>query len=191
MPRRPPPPPAIDYERRISRLEGDLYMARTAIIGMVASKHLRDVLTAEIYCDTLEDKRAWAAWALQHFMAAAEPGPMEPWSNRTRAFCPLCREGTGYCEGFSMPVGLERHLAGSHRQRQCIAFAAAWQLCTERLIEERDRSRPQLRRSPRADGWLPPWKRPDRQPLQEPESIAIVVDLAARRGSSPPMAGDA
>jgi hypothetical protein len=191
MPRRTAGSPPRDFEAEIRKLESDLYMARHAIIAMVVSDDLRSTLQAELHVNTFEEFGEWEEWTIGRCLDAATVSAAEPWSSRERAFCPLCRDGTQYSEGFTLPVGLERHLAGTHRQIRCSPFAAAYELCRTRLIEERDKRKPSLG-SHRDKDWLPPWSRPikatpiaDEAPADQSRVKATVIDLAARRSQKP------
>jgi hypothetical protein len=53
-----------------------------------------------------------------------------------------------------MPVGLERHLFGTHRYRRCIAFGAAFWLCRDRVLAVPETSG--HREVRRVGSWVPP-----------------------------------
>ena len=42
-----------------------------------------------------------------------------------RGLCPLCQASSDNQEGYALPVGLTRHLAGTHRVSQCEVMGAA------------------------------------------------------------------
>jgi hypothetical protein len=178
MPRKPPPPDYRDAELR--ELRTSLYLARRTIIDLMPEP-LRELLHAAIWCATFEDIRAWEAWAIERILDLAERRPgheMGGHFGTVRAYCPLCRgeAQSPTTRGFSMPVGLERHLAGSHGSRRCEVFAAAIDPCFEELREE---GRTGVR-GPRLQ-WTrqgtPPWKIVPPEPVHAPRPLAPVIKL--------------
>ena len=125
MPRRSPPPPMPPDQRdeEIRHLRDELYFACEAIIDLV-SKQFEPYLSAWLYCESLDDLNAWESWVVDGVLRAAVPGPAGDrgdYLDRGRAYCPLCGGSaqSPYSRGFSVPLGLERHLEGSHGSRRC------------------------------------------------------------------------
>lgn len=136
----PTKPAASDpRDREIRRLRNALYFARMTIIEQVPEE-LREPLSAATRCKTIEDVRAWQAWAIDRLLTMADSRPTSEMGGDPgtfRACCPLCG-GEALSpdrRGFKMPTGLRRHLEGSHGNRRCPVFAAAIDPCVEEIRE--------------------------------------------------------
>lgn len=166
---------AGEAERRIRELVDALYVARATIIDLVAEP-LRSVLDAQGRCDHWNDLHAWERWAIERTIAQAKP--VRSAFGRARTLCPLCEPHTAWEEWNTLahPIGLERHLAGSHRMRRCSVFEAAWGMCRDQLVEW-DRGEPRLR--------LDEYKRPKPWEIKPPPPptppLAPVVQIAQAR----------
>lgn len=180
MPRRPLHPP-VDHDKEIRRLQDALYRARMDIINLMPEVKRR-LLEGWIFCGSARDADNWERWAVGGLIELAESRPGRemgdvPWARR--AYCPLCGDGaqtSGYQQGFSVPVGLERHLRGSHRSMRCSVFRAAAELCWEQ-VRERQRGEPQLASA--GNRLVRPW---ERQPVKAaapaaPSTSAVVIKL--------------
>jgi hypothetical protein len=186
--RRTSQPSVADLQKRVRELELALFKVRFALLDMVRDEGLADVLRARSHCDTPADLSEWQAWAVRHCIAAATPGSADEMGGLgPRAYCPLCRDGASlqYHAGFSLPVGLERHLLGTHSAHRCSVFATAYAMAQDRLTEERD-ERLQFGRPDEPQ--TPPWRQPEKQPppyLARPRSARLLrQDSEGRRPAS-------
>jgi hypothetical protein len=117
-------------EDEIRKLKDELYFARRAIVNLMPDK-ISELLGGYFHCETRNDLHRWQGEAIAAIIETASPlTPHDAYF--PRAYCPLCGEGSQgpYEEGFSLPEGLRRHLAGWGNCRQCsvteAAFALAW-----------------------------------------------------------------
>lgn len=145
-------------------------MARHTIIGLMPEP-LRDILFAQILCESFRDIQDWQTWAVDELIDHADkrPGPeMGDFPGAVRAMCPLCgsEAQTPYSRGFSVPTGLTRHLEGSHKVGRCPVFEAAAEMAFERE-RERAAGKPQLTHGTQH---VPPWKVPKPEPLALPSA---------------------
>lgn len=143
------PPPLDDRDVRIRNLEDDLYMARQAIINLMP-EHIRSVLAASTWCETVDEVLDWERWAVDRFLDFVEllPGhERDEFPRYRRANCPLCRgeASTPYNRGYAVPEGLTRHLRGSHGNHRCDVVDAAYQQARARALRIRDQGAPRLR----------------------------------------------
>lgn len=130
--RQPPNSPSHkSLVETVERLEGDLYTARRAIIGLMG-QHARDILQSNSHCTNRGDVWDWAEAAAPTIVALAKPHASEDMGEvqggSPRAACPLCGDGSqnlAGVQGFAVPEGLKRHLLGLSKARQCDVFGAA------------------------------------------------------------------
>lgn len=158
-------------------LSEELWRTQTGIIGLM-SEALQEVLTAQWFAESAQDRIEWMYWAVEQVLKAADPRPgaeMGDYPHNLRAYCPLCKRGAmvAYSRGFSFPIGLERHLIGSHNIVQCAVFRAAEQMCIQRLREREKRGDLE----PKWTKHTPPWKAP--APDERP--VAEVIPISLRR----------
>jgi len=144
------------YEE-IKNLKEELEEARRTIIELMPEK-LREILQSYYLC-AREQRDTWEYEVTKKIIEAAEILTAVPWYNGERAYCPLCRDGSSWPgdKGFSVPLGLERHLrgAGGHRcgvMRQVARLARQYwhetyhaqdeaeRLAAEQRIKERKKS---------------------------------------------------
>jgi len=179
-------------KRDVRHLETELFCARELIIDLVPDA-LQFILRAQIHIDSWKDFYAWQAWAVDGLLHAAHQVAFEQPFNGLRARCPICGGSaqTVYGgEGFSLPVGLTRHLKGSHGSRMCGVFYAAYSMAVERARrhEEQGADGPKWSAPTSAPPWAAP-ARPQREPSPEepPAKSAdiISIDTARRRESEP------
>jgi len=178
--------PPRDYEDEIRRLRDDLSRTRSAIIDLMPVQ-LSDVLSAYWHCATSDDVYAWTRWAVAKLIAAAVPLTVEPkgaiLQAQRRAYCPLCSAGSsGQTPGYTLPLGMERHLTGSHRLRQCDVFWSALELGWDNVRRESERhgrSRPAFTREP------PPWNEAPAPRAEPPLPPATPATPARPVGSQP------
>ncbi|CAM5793155.1 hypothetical protein RFUL19S_03085 [Rhizobacter fulvus] len=146
-----------DRDAKIRRLEDELWFARTAIIELMP-ENARSLLTTHYQVSTRKDLFDWLHWLTRKVIDLSDKRPgeqMGDFPGTVRAYCPLCGEGSSgpYSRGYSIPLGLERHLNGTHRQRQCAPMLAADRLARDR-VNEKERTSPG---SAKGAG-NPPWK---------------------------------
>jgi hypothetical protein len=159
MARQIPPPDTRDAQ--IRKLKEELWAARHAIVEIMPAP-LREPLEATFYCQSIKDVYEWQRWAIQKIMEQATEllgQDVVATDGQMRAYCPLCRGGSlgPYAAGFAVPIGMQRHLEGSHGSRQCVVLAAAKDACLTRVDEEAEPGY----RGPNLQAFgegTPPWK---------------------------------
>jgi hypothetical protein len=178
MPKRAPPvppPSRQSLEAEIRRLKDELYMTQYALMERAPDAVTHEALTAQHFVSTFKDFAAWEQWACARFLRkAGESAVTVPELKQRRAYCPLCGGGSSapYAEGFSLPVGLERHLLGTHGSRVCAVFGAAKYQARERALERQHGEAPQLRV---LNEQVPPWRRPEPSEPPEPEPPTATI----------------
>src|SRR5689334_13783257 len=107
----------------LERLRTELRRARWTIL-MLLPTPVQPVLSSYRSCKTRDEVWAWEQEVIYRLKDLAVDKPaseMGDWGHRTRAYCPVCGEGSlnplGQ-EGFVYPRGLLRHLTGSHKSSQ-------------------------------------------------------------------------
>jgi hypothetical protein len=173
-----PPVPADDRDRELARLRDELFLARDTIIGLMPEPQML-LLEAYCYCETFEEADEWERWVVDGLIELADKRPGLDMGDRSpgavRAWCPLCGLGASdpYRRGFAVPLGLGRHLLGSHGSQRCRVFRAAAEECYEQL-RARERGEPQLQ-------WIggrpKPWRAP--KPAA-PKPSAVVLQFRRR-----------
>lgn len=118
---------------RIERLEDELYMARREIIYL-APDEFHNLLHSYSSCETRAETYRWTDGVAEQIIERAVP--LDGYQTDIfgeRAFCPLCRGGTQsrYEKGFSLPVGLHRHLVGYGQSVMCSVMGAARKLAVD------------------------------------------------------------
>jgi hypothetical protein len=91
----------------------------------------------------------WQYVTIDRVTARAVPAE-SAWERR--APCPLCHclpERSSY--GYTVPIGLERHLAGTYGVPRCPVMLTAWELVKERCLAA-EHAEWAARRSPSARG---------------------------------------
>lgn len=110
-------------------------------------EHQRALLSSYDRCDAIEQRHAWISDTAATIVSSAVPlGEPTHELLPTRARCPLCAEvGTSqWGDGFTLPVGLRRHLIGHGQQLRCPFMDAAIRLAYdfwEREFSELDAAR--------------------------------------------------
>lgn len=94
------------------------------------SERNRRILLSFSACESRKDTYAWKETVAEKLIDLAEVSD-DAFSRR--AVCPLCGRGpdTPYETGFTVPIGLSRHLIGWGQVRECIVVAAASALAQE------------------------------------------------------------
>lgn len=119
-------------EAVIDRLQQELYFARSAVLELIPEE-ARRILTGYYSCESTAEGHAWGRQVVEEVLALAKPLESPSPYDSPRAFCPLCTSGTSlpYESGFTLPVGLRRHLTGWGSVRQCSVMQAAMGLARE------------------------------------------------------------
>jgi hypothetical protein len=110
--------PALSAEARMDRMREEMYLLRRTIVSL-APEPFRQVIDPP-YNLTREESQQWLSVTVEKVIELTEP---DSWG---KAACPLCAAVPQIIGiGFSYPIGLERHLLGSHRSVQCSVIHAA------------------------------------------------------------------
>lgn len=150
--KRLPPARSEEAKRLHERLRDTLWkldLAHQALIDLMRSPQ-RDYLEAWEAVDERQSLSAWSRWATEGVLDLAEEGlrlDVRPSARVRRANCPLCdpdRESSSPGR-FAFPIGLKRHLAGSHGNRRCPVFSAAFELALARVFRAEDTTLPKVR----------------------------------------------
>jgi len=103
------------YEEEIRNLQRELVRARETIISL-APYEVQSLLHGFHQCATRGESRQWLNEIKTNVVNTSVPIDEDDFG-RARAWCPLCRCGSSSPneEGFALPVGMERHIAGFSR----------------------------------------------------------------------------
>lgn len=174
MPKSPVPPDTRDAT--IRELQTRLYFARRTIVELMP-REIRKFLEASTWCESHHDIGAWQTWAVEAMLNFADKEPGEDMDGPVgtfRAYCPLCGGGSSGACGYAMPIGMERHLEGSHGNRRCEVFAAAIEPAYESVREKAQAGYrgPNFSHMRQGD---PPWaaKPPSTQPIRNRPSAKL------------------
>lgn len=134
MARRAESSPTGDLQKKVRRLEDDLWLARMAIVDLMPQT-AHQLLTTYHGLNTQRELQHWAQRTAEQIVelcnmpkpAAVIDGYV---AGSRRAVCPLCGGGTSgpYEKGFAIPEGLLRHLLGTYNAHRCSVFGAAYEL---------------------------------------------------------------
>lgn len=111
------------------RLQAEMEMARRKILEL-DQPEIRKVLDG-FNGKTRAEVETWAKVAARQIARQCEGVTVKTYAGRAlgspRALCPLCGGSTSTANerGFALPLGLERHLLGTHNSYPCDIFAAA------------------------------------------------------------------
>lgn len=118
---------AAEAAETIDRLQRELYHARQAIIDLM-DEETRGLLMTLYGCRSREEAYAWGDDVIKKLVERAAGAQISP----GRAICPLCKDGPQSGDGYALPEGLRRHLAGwSSSIRQCSVMEAAVALAVQ------------------------------------------------------------
>jgi hypothetical protein len=124
-------------EEEIRRLKNDLYMARHAVIGLMAPD-VGQLLHGYYHCECREEGAKWFDDLVRALIERADSAalPASAWGER-RSLCPLCNRGSDspYVEGYALPEGLRRHLAGWGNTHRCVVMEIVSKLAYEHWHE--------------------------------------------------------
>jgi hypothetical protein len=114
-------------QEKVTRLEEDLYSAQVTIIQLMPEE-IQRVLEGYYSCKSSGDTHIWEATAANEIIGFAKVlSPQEGSYFSDRAYCPLCGDSAqSYSDekGFTVPLGLYRHLSGRGKAHQCAVFNA-------------------------------------------------------------------
>lgn len=127
-------PDRHERDATIENLRRELAASRIAFIEMMPDE-VRKILWTFLRCESRHDAYAWPKKIAQELVTLAEP-IASPFGER--AICPLCRSegGSPYETGYSLPIGLLRHLIGFGNVRECPVMAAARSVAQEHWNEK-------------------------------------------------------
>lgn len=112
-----------ENEEKIRHLERELDAMRWDIINLMPEQK-RKILMSFFHCESRSETYLWQDTISDQLVGTAE---VISSVLGDRAYCPLCGDGSssGYVGGYSIPIGLTRHLTGWGNIRRCTVVAAA------------------------------------------------------------------
>ncbi|MDY0260059.1 MAG: hypothetical protein RBR41_10405 [Desulfovibrio sp.] len=130
-------------EQTIERLQNELLTARYVILHLMP-ENLHKLLTSYYNCKSREDTYHWENLIAEKLLEYVEIIPYHPVYGRERAYCPLCGEGSDapYEEGYALPEGLRRHIAGEGNTKKCPVVEQIRHLAVDhwdRMFAEKER----------------------------------------------------
>lgn len=138
MPRWQPPLETREArDERIRQLESELYVAYSEIVGL-APPEFSEVLSSYRKCASTGESFRWQHEVAEYVVERVPTTSVRAAWDSNRANCPLCSRGSQgpYQEGFTVPLGLTRHLTGFGNTHQCVIMKAAANLARE-YIEDK------------------------------------------------------
>jgi hypothetical protein len=121
------------YRNDPERLHRELDEARRTIVSLM-SDAAQEALSDYYRVQSRAETYTWRRNAIKKIIAMAVPIEPCQWDGLTRASCPLCKSmGHSFMggEGYVIPGGLERHLSGYGRVRECDVTKAAFALADD------------------------------------------------------------
>ena len=120
------------YQDDVRPRKQELWSARSAIIELMPDG-IQQILRSFRQCETRDAGNGWSDEAVAKLVTTALIIPSTLQSLDERAFCPLCGRGStsAGAQGFSVPEGLRRHIAGWGSGQACSVFEAAHKLAIE------------------------------------------------------------
>ncbi|GAB3357629.1 hypothetical protein [Lysobacter tyrosinilyticus] len=110
--------PALLPEAKMERMRTEMYILRRTIIDLIPEK-FRAIVDPP-YDLPREGSHQWQRGTAELVIDLTTPG------SNGRAPCPLCGKAPQVAGiGFSYPLGLERHLLGTHNSQTCPVMHAA------------------------------------------------------------------
>lgn len=125
-------------EEEVRRLKSDLLMARSAIIEFMP-REVASLLRGYYSCASRMEGHAWMNEVIDALVERALKSASPPDRfGEQRAMCPLCGQGSSspYVEGYLLPEGLRRHLAGWGNTHRCIVMEAVSKLAHDHWNEK-------------------------------------------------------
>ena len=111
----------------VRRLKDDLFWIRYDLLHIMP-KEIFDILGEGCTSNSKIKMIEWQKRAVEKVLAFAEKlPPVQSSPTSDRVYCPLCGQGSTSPgdKGFSLPIGLKRHLEGFGNSRQCVVMKAA------------------------------------------------------------------
>ncbi|WP_262299686.1 hypothetical protein [Microvirga sesbaniae] len=144
-------PPHRQSDQIIRRLEREIYDARSTVIRLMPAD-VQKVIDEFYACKTRTELGAWRRRLMRYIISRAEILPKHRYSGE-RAYCPLCREGpsSSYEEGFSIPLGLERHLDRATTGHGCSVMEVIWEFAHTSKSEQIEREERRQREAEEAE----------------------------------------
>jgi hypothetical protein len=122
------------HDPELERLKSDLDYARRAILRLM-SEPAQDILKRYYQCESRAALYKWQSSVVDQLADLAKPLPRRSGYEGERAYCPLCggspEDFYNSQRGFSLPLGLERHLSGFGNTHQCDVTVAAFGLALD------------------------------------------------------------
>ena len=122
------------HEPEIQRLQMDLDRARRAIIHLMPES-LQEILFSYRQCTSRGEVYQWREKVSDQIVECAKPFPRRSAYDNERANCPLCggspQNFYEFQQGFTLPIGLHRHLVGWGNTHQCDVTLAAFELASD------------------------------------------------------------
>lgn len=117
-------------------LKSKLYQAQSAVIGLMPSE-IEQMLYGFSSCESRDEGIAWKEQVTESLIQLASSAVLKTAWGEHRANCPLCNRGSysTYQEGFSLPEGLRRHLAGWGNSR-CVVMEVVSSLANDHWNEK-------------------------------------------------------
>lgn len=120
-----------EYDGEIRRLKNDLDHARRTIICLMPEP-VQEILDSYYRSTSRVELHQWKSSVIDQLVELAKPVPRHTPYDTERAYCPLCggsaQDFYQSQQGFSLPVGLHRHLEGWGNTHQCDVTVAAFGL---------------------------------------------------------------
>jgi len=123
-----------EYDGEIRRLKDDLYQARRTIVCLMPEP-VQEILDSYYRCTSRIELHQWESNVIDQLVELAKPVPRHTAYDTERAYCPLCGGSAQSIyqsqQGFSLPIGLQRHLEGWGNTHQCDVTVAAFKLARD------------------------------------------------------------
>lgn len=126
-----------DEKETIRILKNDLYEVRLGLLHMMP-KEIIDILDDGCSFNSKIKMMEWQNQAIEKIIVLAEQlTPLQSSPSSDRVYCPLCGKGSSSpgTIGFSLPIGLKRHLEGFGNSRQCVVMKSATRIYEHSEIE--------------------------------------------------------
>lgn len=111
----------LELEKKLKVVEFKLYYTRRLVVSLLP-EDLKSILTNY---DLGKDWYFWERNVIERVVSLATVSKDGMGYFSDRGYCPLCKWGNDHQEGFTLPIGLTRHLAGTHNATVCGVMEAA------------------------------------------------------------------
>jgi hypothetical protein len=123
-----------EYDGEIRRLKDDLYQARRTIVCLMPEP-VQEILDSYYRCTSRIELHQWESNVIDQLVELAKPVPRHTAYDTERAYCPLCGGSAQSIyqsrQGFSLPIGLQRHLEGWGNTHQCDVTVAVFKVARD------------------------------------------------------------